>query len=49
MNRKMTCPPKTDPIVKLGSKEKKLWEKRDAQPNKSSANYGRQRFCNIAV
>jgi hypothetical protein len=34
----LTCPPKRDPIVKLGSKEKKLWLERDSQPNKLLAN-----------
>jgi hypothetical protein len=42
----LTCPPKRDPIVKLGSKEKKIWAKRDLQQNRSSASFVKQRFCN---
>jgi hypothetical protein len=42
----LTCPQKSDPIVKLGSKEKKLWLERDLQPSRSSVNCGKQRFFN---
>lgn len=33
---RLTCPQKSDPIIKLGSKEKKIWEKRGIQGNRSS-------------
>ena len=36
----MTCRPKRDPIVKLGSKEKKIWAKSDSRPSRSSVNFG---------
>jgi len=36
--RGLTCPPKMDPIVKLGPKKKKQWEKRDLQQSRLSVN-----------
>ncbi len=46
LNAKVTCPQKSDPIIKLGSKEKKIWEKRGIQGNRSSVNFVKLRFCN---
>ena len=31
----LTCPPRSDPIVILGSDGGKLWEKEDLAPNRS--------------
>jgi hypothetical protein len=31
----MTCPQKRDPIIKLGSKEKKIWERANSQQSRS--------------
>jgi len=31
----LTCPQKRDPIIKLGSKEKKLWAKTNSQQSRS--------------
>jgi hypothetical protein len=31
----LTCPQKSDPIIKLGSKEKKLWAKTNSQQSRS--------------
>ena len=45
----LTCPQKSDPIIKLGSKEKKIWAKSDSQASRSSVNFGKQRFCNQMV
>ena len=37
----VTCPQKSDPIIKLGSKEKKIWAKSDSQASRSSVNFGK--------
>jgi hypothetical protein len=43
----LTCPQKRDPIIKLGSKEKKLWAKTNSHRSRSLVNFGKLKFYRL--